>query len=233
MARLRTLRRELEAEGRTVLVLHAGDIFFPSVMSKFLKGEGMVDALNALDGSEAFDPHFVATFGNHEFDDRDPAVLLARLGQSRFSWVSSNIRFRDSEAEPFASLATRFDNVHDTLVLDLGGLRVGLLGLTVDDQRRDWLEYDYAIESRNRVVRGALDRLKAEGAQVLIAVTHQEVGQDERLARDFPELDWIVGGHEHVYISEAGRRDRHHQGRRRRQERDPHRRPLRGCASRH
>jgi 5'-nucleotidase len=201
MARVRTLRRELEAEGRPVLVLHGGDIFFPSVMSKYLKGEGMVDALNALDGSEDFDARFVATFGNHEFDDRDPAVLFARLAQSEFSWVSSNVRFRAAASEALAPLSTRFGNVHETMVLDLGGLRVGLLGLTLDDQTRDWLDYGYAIESRNRIVRAAIEGLRAEGAEVLIAVTHQEIGQDERLARDFPELDWIVGGHEHVYLS--------------------------------
>ena len=201
MARVRALRRELEAEGRPVLVLHGGDIFFPSVMSKYLKGEGMVDALNALDGSEDFDGRFVATFGNHEFDDRDPAVLFARLAQSEFSWVSSNVRYRATAGEPFAPLSTRFDNVHETMVLDLGGLRVGLLGLTLDDQSRDWLDYGYGIESRDRIVRAAIDRLRAGGAQVLIAVTHQEIGQDERLARDFPELDWIVGGHEHVYLA--------------------------------
>lgn len=201
MARVRALRRQLEAEGRPVLVLHGGDIFFPSVMSKYLKGEAMVDALNALDGSEEFDARFVATFGNHEFDDRDPAVLLDRLAQSRFSWVSSNVRFRASDSEPFAPLSSRFGHVHDTLLLDLGGLRVGLFGLTLDDQTRDWLEYDYQPEARNRIVRVAIDRLRAAGAQVLIAVTHQEISQDERLARDFPELDWIVGGHEHVYLS--------------------------------
>jgi len=128
-------------------------------------------------------------------------VLLARLAQSRFSWVSSNIRFRGEAAAPFAPLSSRFDHVHDTLLLDLGGLRVGLFGLTLDDQTRDWLEYDYAPEARNRVVRAAIDRLRAGGAQVLIAVTHQEIGQDERLARDFPEIDWIAGGHEHVYLS--------------------------------
>jgi len=201
MARLRTLRARLEAEGRPVLVLHGGDIIFPSVMSKYLKGEAMIDALNALDGSEAFDPLLVATFGNHEFDDKDPAVLAARLAQSKFAWISSNIRIRSAAGEPFVPLSARFENVHDTMILDLGGMKVGLLGLTVDDQRRDWLEYDYEPEARNRAVRAALDRLKAEGAQVLVAVTHQEIGQDERLARDFPELDWIVGGHEHVYLS--------------------------------
>lgn len=201
LARVRTLRRQLEAEGRPVLVLHAGDLLFPSVASKYLKGAAMIDALNALDGSEAHDPLLVATFGNHEFDDRDLGVLLDRVGESRFVWLSSNVRFRLTPDAPAEPLSGRFDQVVETLVLDLGGIRVGLFGLTNDDLPRPWLAIDYRdLEARRRAVAAALATLRAEGAELIVALTHQEIGEDERLARDFPEIGWIVGGHEHVFL---------------------------------
>ncbi len=37
IARVRTLRKQLEAEGKRVIVLHAGDLLYPSVMSKYLQ----------------------------------------------------------------------------------------------------------------------------------------------------------------------------------------------------
>ncbi len=201
MARVRTLRKSLEAEGRPVLVLHAGDLLFPSVASKYLKGRAMIAALNRLDGSDAFDDRFVATFGNHEFDDRDPAVLLARLAGSRFRWVSSNVRFRPPGASAPEPWSQRLSNVHETLLLELGGVKLGILAVTNDDQPRAWLATDYLDrDARYRAVRGALDRLHAGGAEFVVALTHQELSEDERLAADFPEIDRIVGGHEHVYL---------------------------------
>jgi len=42
--------------------------------------------------------------------------------------------------------------------------------------------------------------LKQQGANVILALTHQDFDQDEWLAREFPDVNLIVGGHEHFYI---------------------------------
>lgn len=200
LARLRTLRRQLEAEG-PVLMLHAGDMLGPAVMSRDLEAKPMVRALNLLDGDpDRFDPHLVATFGNHEFDTRDPDILLARLRDADFPWVSSNVRLRwpgdDAPWPPSRAL----DNVHDTLVIPIGGVRVGILGLTLDDVRREWLDIVYEdADQRRDLIGAALDRLKDAGAQVIVAVTHQEIHEDVLMARSFPEIDLVIGGHEHVF----------------------------------
>lgn len=200
IARVRTLRHRLEAGGRPVLVLHGGDFLFPSVMSKYLRAEPMVRCLNLLDGDVgAFDLHFVATFGNHEFDDRDPGLLLGRIAQSDFTWVSSNIRYRSGKGLPGLPLSMRLNNVRDDLILDVGGIRVGILGMTIDAQPRDYVVYGYDRPTLSATVRQALARLRAKGAQLIIALTHQEMTEDVRLASDFPAIDLIVGGHEHFY----------------------------------
>ena len=202
IARVRTLRKQLEDEGGDVLVLHAGDLLFPSVMSKYLRAQPMIKTLNLLDGKPArFDKNFVVVFGNHEFDDKDPGLLLGRVAQSDFAWVSSNVRYRsvkNSYGEPFSQ---RLNNVHDVIVLDVNGVRVGIFGLTVDAQRRDYVTYDYSdVAVRKAKIRSALDHLNSEGAQVIIALTHQDLVQDELMASDFPEIDIVIGGHEHFYI---------------------------------
>src|SRR6185436_11328452 len=93
LARVRTLRKHLESDGTPVLVLHAGDALYPSVMSKYLEAKPMLDVLNMLDGdASAFDPRLVITFGNHELDKSDDQVLMARLADSQFKWIVSNTK---------------------------------------------------------------------------------------------------------------------------------------------
>ncbi|MEZ0229628.1 MAG: bifunctional UDP-sugar hydrolase/5'-nucleotidase [Planctomycetota bacterium] len=200
LARARTLRRSLEGEGKPVLVLHSGDALGPSVMSKFLRAGPMIRCLNLLDGDAgAFDERFVFTPGNHEFDDRDPGLVLGRMAQSEFHWVTSNVLYKpskDAAPKPFSS---RLRNVHDTLIVDMEGVKVGLLGVTCDVQPRDYVEYGYAHSSIDTTIRSSIDELKKQGARVLVAVTHQEMGEDVRIAKAFPELDVVVGGHEHFY----------------------------------
>jgi 2',3'-cyclic-nucleotide 2'-phosphodiesterase (5'-nucleotidase family) len=202
-ARLRTLRRRLEATGRPVLVLHAGDLLFPSVMSKYLKGKPMIQALNLLDGAAGhFDPLLIATFGNHEFDSRDPHVLLDRLGESEFDWVSANVFFQSDPGLAATPLGDHLKPVHESVVRDLDGVKVGIFGLTTDAQDAAYIRYDYDDPAARRAaVRRALDRLRGAGAQVIIALTHQDVTEDEKLAAEFPEIDLIAGGHEHFKIT--------------------------------
>jgi 2',3'-cyclic-nucleotide 2'-phosphodiesterase (5'-nucleotidase family) len=94
LARLRTLRRELEREDPNLILLHAGDTLFPSMMSTRYNGEQMVAVLNLLDGREhAFDDRLFITFGNHEFEKRklgDARILNDRVRESQFRWVRTN-----------------------------------------------------------------------------------------------------------------------------------------------
>ncbi len=201
LARVRTLRRQIEATGRPVLLLHAGDFLFPSVMSKFLRAQPMIRSLNLLDGDPgAFDPYTVVTFGNHEFDDRDPGLVLGRVAQSDFTYVSSNVRYRSAGKGPEQPLSSRLTNVKDDDLIEIGGIKAGIFGLTVDSQPRDWLTYGYDAGKVDGFVRAAIDRLTARGAQILIALTHQEIDQDVRMARAFPEIDMVIGGHEHFFM---------------------------------
>jgi 2',3'-cyclic-nucleotide 2'-phosphodiesterase (5'-nucleotidase family) len=198
-SRVRTVRREIEAEGRPVLVLHAGDFLFPSVMSKYLKGVPMIDALNLLDGAEGFDERLFVVPGNHEFDNADSQILFDRIAQSKFTWLSSNVQLGTGADPALRPISQRFPNVKDHVVLELGGIRVGIFGLTLADQRRPWLEYGFEPEQRRATIDRVLDDLEGEGAEFVIGLTHQEIGDDEWLAREFAgRIDWIAGGHEHV-----------------------------------
>jgi len=201
LARVRTLRKRLEAEGRPVLLLHAGDLLFPSVMSKYLRAQPMIRVLNLLDGdAAAFDPNLFVVFGNHEFDDRDPGTLLGRVAQSDFSWISSNTRYRSTPSSTGTPFSTRLANVSEAVVKDVAGVRVGIFGLTTDAQPRDYVAYDYDLPARRRAIERALEKLRAGGAAAIVALTHQDLDEDVRLAREFPAVGLVVGGHEHFFL---------------------------------
>ena len=86
-------------------------------MSALLRGEQMIAAWNQL-GLD------VATFGNHEFDF-GPPTLLARMRESRFAWVSTNVLDR-ATGQPFGGARA-------THVVERDGVAVGFFGLTVAD----------------------------------------------------------------------------------------------------
>jgi 2',3'-cyclic-nucleotide 2'-phosphodiesterase (5'-nucleotidase family) len=200
-ARLRTLRRQLQEGGEPVLMLHGGDFLFASIMSKYLKADSMIKVLNLMDGDEAaFDDDMVVVFGNHEFDDPDPGVLLGRIAQSDFAWLSSNARYRSSGQASGVPFSKRLGNVHDVLIKEIGGIKAGLFGITMDIQQPSYVDFDYGLDARRAAIRKAIAELKEKGAAVIIALTHQEFDQDQWLAREFPEVDLIVGGHEHFYL---------------------------------
>ncbi|MEK6776360.1 MAG: 5'-nucleotidase C-terminal domain-containing protein [bacterium] len=201
LARVRTLRRKLEDEGRPVLMLLAGDFLYPSVMSKYLHAQPMVKILNLMDGDpNAFDEHLVVTFGNHEFDNPDGGILLGRIAQSDFDWVSSNVRYLTTPEAESESFNRRLKNIHDVITRDLGGIRVGIFSVTLDSRSRDYIRYTYAPEERRAAVQAALTQMRNEGAQFIIALTHQDLAEDEHMVENFPEIDLVIGGHEHFYI---------------------------------
>jgi 5'-nucleotidase len=182
MARIATLVARTRAESPHTLLALAGDTISPSVMSAVLRGEQMIAAWNQL-GLD------IATFGNHEFDF-GPPTLLARIRESRFTWVSANVLDR-ATGRPFGGARA-------TQVVEQDGVAVGFFGLTVPDTAQT-SNPGPGIEFRDPIVaaRGAMAELKAGRRPVVVAVTHQDMPADERMAREVPGIHLVIGGHEH------------------------------------
>ena len=189
-SRVVTLVRLLQAQGRDVRILHGGDFLYPSLESQLWDGLQMVDAMNFLN---ALAPMYV-TSGNHEFDRRGPEQLVAALNASEFAWVGDNFRLDTGDAEADALLKAGF-------TFEAGGRTVGVFALTLDEtdggNARDYLEIDKDYEG---IVRRALEGFDAAGVDLVIGVTHVHMWQDVELAQlkaEYPQLAFIVGGHEH------------------------------------
>lgn len=195
MAAVRALRVRLEKKYPDLIMLHAGDFLFPSLLSRKYLGAQSIDVLNRLDGSEAFDPRLIVTFGNHEFDDDRAPVVAARMAESRFRWVSSNIDFaRAAGGVPVVPT----HKIAEDVLLSCGGFEVGVFGLTTDVKTSPIVErYRDPIE----VARARTKALRERGAGVVVGLTHLAIDVDERLlatlGADGPDV--ILGGHEHAH----------------------------------
>lgn len=207
LARLRTLRRQLEREHPDLLMLHAGDFLSPSLLSRRYYGAQMIDVMNLLDGDAyGFDPRLIVTFGNHEFDRgraENAEQLDLRIAQSDFRWLTSNIVFgKSGDGEPLIA----GDNLVRSLLIESGGVRVGLFGLTIDSQNAAFIDH---FADPVEVAREATTALRNQGAEVVVALTHLRESDDvqilETLGDQGPDL--IIGGHEHERLSRtvAGR----------------------------
>ena len=185
LARVATLKRRLSENGHPVILALAGDFLSPSVASSVFKGEQMVATLNAA-GLD------YATFGNHEFDFGID-VLKQRMAESKFTWVVSNVL--DAKGKTI-------DPSVPYVVRQVGMLKVGVIGLcitssTIAPAWKNQFRFVDAAEAAAKY----LPTLKSAGANVIVAITHLTYAEDRQLAARFPEIDLIVGGHEHYPIT--------------------------------
>lgn len=186
LARVATVRRQLlQANPNTFTVL-AGDLLSPSAMGtagvdgERLDGRQMVASLNTM-GLD------YATFGNHEFDLKE-GPFLRRLKESRFQWVSGNVSNPAGEALPDV-----LPHVSFTVRNPSGRtVRIGLLGATIQSNAPDYVK----IADPQATLRAQAASLRPQ-VDILVALTHLSLEEDVRLAQSIPEIDLILGGHEH------------------------------------
>lgn len=172
-------------DARDPLLLFSGDALSPSLLSAVLRGSQMIDVFERL-GVDA------AVLGNHEFDF-GPAVTVERIAESAFPWLATNLLDRN-DGEPLAGALA-------SVSFDRAGVRIAVLGFVGDwgdlnelGDDAQWVDY---VERG----RDAVATLEAEGAEVVVALTHMSLHEDERLAREVPGIDLILGGHDHGPIS--------------------------------
>jgi len=208
MARVATLKKEQLAKNSNTLLVIAGDFLSPSVYNslKFegnrIRGKQMVDAMNAA-GVD------IAVFGNHEFDIPE-ADVQSRINESAFQWVSSNsYNKKGNDVVPFVKNGTPFPETYIRTFTDADGTtaRIGFIGLTLPFNKAPFVTYTDVFTAAQKYY----DQLK-DSCDAVVAITHQAMDDDIKLARQIPGLALIIGGHEHerhyakignVYITKA------------------------------
>ncbi len=190
-APLATLLEEERRDRRCVFTTFGGDLLSPSVLSGLTRGAQMIELANAV-GIDFAVP------GNHEFDF-GPEVAARRFADSRFPWLAANML--DETGRP--ALGTRA-----TAMTECGGYRIGFLGLvTPATAELSSPGAKIRFEAVVAVARREVERLRAEGADFVVALTHQDFAADRVLLAEVPGIDLVLGGHDHdpMSVYEGGR----------------------------
>ncbi|HEY6063494.1 MAG TPA: metallophosphoesterase, partial [Chitinophagaceae bacterium] len=212
MARVATVKKEQLVKNKNTFLVLAGDFLSPSVYNSLkyegsrIRGKQMVESMNAA-GLD------LVVFGNHEFDIAE-AELQSRINESDFKWISTNtfhkkdnvisafVKNRSQSAEPFPE--TYIISVKDA---DGTEARVGFIGLTLPFNTAAYVSYTDVFTTAQK----AYDFIK-DSCDAVVAITHQLMEDDIKLAKQIPGLTLIMGGHEHerhyakignVYITKA------------------------------
>src|SRR6266699_3348906 len=184
LARVLTLRKQIISESPHALFLLAGDTISPSVESNTYQGRQMIDAWNAsgLD---------YATFGNHEFDF-GPDVLRERMRESHFKWLAANVIDKRT--------GKTFADTPEFVVREFEGVKVAIFGIVLQETMltsRPGPNVD--IQDPCATAARLIPKIHATGAQVIVALTHQTIGDDKKFAR-CSGVDVVIGGHEHTLL---------------------------------
>ena len=188
IARVATLRKQLLARNPNTITTLGGDLFSPSAVGTAeyqgdrLAGRQMVDVLN----------HFgldYATFGNHEFDVTE-SQFQKRMQEAKFTWVSSNV---------FNADGLSYDGVQQNLVVHFEHpksnktFRIGLFGLTLSTNKAGYVRYTDPLMVAGQQVAQLFGQV-----DFIIALTHQSIADDVALVQQNPQVDLVLGGHEHI-----------------------------------
>lgn len=185
MGPMATLVQRERARAPQSVLTFGGDLISPSLLSGITKGAHMIEFANALRLQ-------IAVLGNHEFDF-GPEVLAQRIGESKFPWLGANVLGTDGKV---------FPGVAATRILQMGPVKVGFFGL-VTPEARLYIRGGTPVNFTPFLpaARAAVDQLKQDGAQVIVAVTHMNLYEDQQLVREVRGIHLVLGGHEHIPIT--------------------------------
>jgi 5'-nucleotidase/UDP-sugar diphosphatase len=190
-ARLVTAIADAKARSNNSILVDGGDQFQGTLFYTYYKGALAAEMMNKV-GYDAM------TVGNHEFDD-GPEVLAGFMSAVSFPVLMSNA---DVSNEPLLA-----GKLAKSTVIERGGEKLGLIGLTPDDTG------DLASPGDNitfsdpvAAVQGEVDALTAMGVNKIIVLSHSGYGVDQRVAAETTGVDVIVGGHSNTLLSNTNER---------------------------
>ncbi len=188
LARVMTIRKNALKDNPNTLMTLGGDTLSPSVETRTYRGKQMIDAWNmvGLDYS---------VLGNHEFDIRTNE-LLDRIKESKFTWLGSNV-IDTKTGKLFADLPP-------FVIREFGGVKVGIFGLLLPETKdTSSIEDHLQIADFCKTAQDLILKMRAAGANTIVAVTHMFMHQDKQLARCASGIDLILGGHEHTLLQSS------------------------------
>jgi UDP-sugar diphosphatase len=150
----------------------------------------VADVFNAM-GVEMFVP------GNHEFQHGGKYLEEEFLPMLNAKSLLGNVTYKDG-GKPLA-------NTKPYTIEEVNGVKVGFIGLTTPRQATSAhpeVGFDVNVQSLRSSASDLVKKAKADGADVVVILSHESVGRVSELASSVPGIDVIVAGHDHKTLNQ-------------------------------
>jgi sulfur-oxidizing protein SoxB len=189
-AHLATLIKQLRAQRPGSLLLDGGDTWQGSATALWSKGQDMVDACKLL-GVDVMTGHWEFTYGM----DRVMEIVEKELN-GHIDFVAQNVadlEFEDLIFPPYS-------------MKEINGVQVAIIGqafpYTMIAHPPHLVEkWQFGIHEER--LQGHINKVREQGAQVVVLLSHNGMDVDLKLASRVRGLDAILGGHTHDGIPAA------------------------------
>ncbi len=187
------IKRERSMAGRT-LHLDSGDCFQGAVVFNEFSGEAEFRGLSmlGLDG---------AVVANHEFDKGAANLATQGATWASFDLLAANYDFADSDL-PYATELE--DLVLPSTMYEMDGVRVGVIGLANISSLNSIYDQSNSMGIRviepGQAIPDEAAKLRAQGADIIVIVSHMGLDNDIEHARTYADIDIILGGHNHIAL---------------------------------
>ena len=190
-ARLVTAVKEARGRSGNSILVDGGDQFMGTLFYTYYKGKLAAEMMNNMG-------YTAMTVGNHEFDD-GPEVLRGFADSVNFPILMTNA---DISRE-----ALLRDVIKKSIVIEQGGEKIGLIGLTPQDT--DELASpgpNVTFMDPSKAVQDEVNKLTAMGINKIIVLSHSSYAVDQVVAANTTGVDVIVGGHSNTLLSNTNDR---------------------------
>lgn len=211
-ARLKTLI-DRQSENKDVLLVDGGDFAMGTLFQTIFTASAPELRLLGAMGYDA------VTLGNHEFDfgmqgitemlktaqesGEELPQLLFNAGELEFLETQNPQNAREEFASALYGVGAQ-----QTTIIEKNGVKIGIFSAFGEDSVLFSPLMDLEIPSITENAKAAVAELKAQGAELIVCLSHSgtkddpKLSEDELLAKAVPEIDVIISGHTHTYLPE-------------------------------
>lgn len=192
--KIKTYKDELVKEGKTVLMLDAGDTLHGTTFATISRGDSIVKLLNEV-GYDYMVP------GNHDFN-YGYQRLVELTGKGNFKTLASNVVTEQGKRDFL-----------ENDIKEVDGVKIGFFGLSTPEtyyKSHPSNTKGIVIAEPIEVAKQQVAALKAKGADFIVAIGHlgidestKETERSEGVIKAVPGIDLFIDGHSHTALPEG------------------------------
>ncbi|SHL63327.1 sulfate thiol esterase SoxB [Roseovarius litoreus] len=186
--RVATVVKAIRAARPDALLLDGGDTWHGSYTCYHTNGQDMVNVMNALK-PDAMTFHWEFTLGQDRVRELVEGLPFDALGQNIFdaTWDEPAQEFKPYE------------------FYERGGVKIAVIGQAfpyMPIANPGWMFPDYSFGIRDEHMQQMVDEVRAEGAELVVCLSHNGFDVDKKMASVVSGIDVILSGHTHDALPE-------------------------------